>query len=181
MSILLLLWSFLGYALDGNDRLVLQLQDGTEVRGWYYAVDTESLVLSGENRLTKVPIAAIESVLRDEEVLSIASFHAEVEVVLAAARAERANPPPHPHPVLVAGASMLWAGAGHALLGEWKEARGYSIVEGVILGAAAYNVYRRSALGVLVSLAALDLLFKLYAAEESMQLTRVRRARLAAE
>ena len=73
---------------------------------------------------------------------------------------------------------MLWAGGGHAVLGEWKEVKGYAIVEGVIIGAGIYNIYRRSSLGVLVSLGALDLLFKVYSAGEALYITRARRARL---
>jgi hypothetical protein len=178
MCLLFLLWSMLAFSLDGNDRLVLELNDGTEVHGWFYSVDEEVLVVSGDNRFTPIPLEAIGRITRNEEPLPLEDFRGEVKTRLEALEAERANPPPLPHPLWVGGLSMVWAGSGHAVLGEWTDAKGYAVVEIVILGAGAYNLHRGSGLGVMVSLGALDLLFKLYSAGEAMQLARSRRARL---
>ena len=95
---LLMLWSMVAQALDGNDRLVLVLDDGVEVSGWFYSVDEESLTVSGDNRFTSVPLDAIRAVQRDEEPLALTNFHHEVRELLDARDRERASPPPHPHP-----------------------------------------------------------------------------------
>ena len=48
----------------------------------------------------------------------------------------------------------------------------------VVFGAAAYNIYSRSSLGVLASLGALSVLFRVYAASDAVRITQSRRARL---
>ena len=178
MAFWLILCTLVAHALDGNDRLVLSIQGGPEVQGWFYSVDEHTLVVSGDNRFTSIPLDSIRAVQRNEEPMALEEFQSEVLTILAALEDERADPPPHPHPFVVASLSMLWAGAGHAVLGEWTEVKGYAVAEGVILGAAVYNIYRRSSAGVLISLAALDLLFKGYSAGEAVYLVRARRARL---
>ena len=174
----LLLWTAAASALDGNDRLVIELGDGSTVAGWYYSVDEEELTVSGDNRFQSVPIDAITGVIRNDESLPLEELRLEIREILDANAAWREEPPPHPHPLVVGGLSMVWAGAGHAVLREWDDVKGYAILEGVVLGAAAYNIYSRSSLSVLVSLGALSALFRIYAASDSVRITQSRRARL---
>lgn len=178
----MLLWGLLylisAFAFDGNDRLKLQMEQGVEVSGWFYSFENGVLVVSGDNRFVSVPVSNIQAVECNDLPMPLDEFHGQIEMLVRQRIEEQANPPPHAPPFVVVGLSMLWAGSGHAVLGEWKEAKGYAVVEGVIIGTAIYNIYRRSSLGVLVSLGALDLLFKAYSAGEALYITRARRARL---
>ncbi len=164
-------------ALDGNDSLVLQLAGGAEVRGWFYSVKDGVLTVSGENRFTPVPVSAVVGVQRDGAPLPLDVFHREVAQAQARLDAMRADPPPHPPAGVVIGASVLWAGAAPASVGNWKKAAAYSVVEGILVGTAAANVSQGSG-AVLVPLLGLDVLFKGYAAGEAVRVTRRRRDRL---
>ena len=165
------------HALDGNDSLRLELAGGVEVEGWFYSCADGVLTLSGADTLRRVPIAGIVAVERDGEPLPLEVFRAEVADEQARLDAFRASPPPHPRPGVVVGAAVLWAGAAPAAVGDWKRAAGYSLVEGVIVGTALANINAGSG-AVLIPLAALDVLFKGYAAGEAVRVTRKRRARL---
>lgn len=164
-------------ALDGNDSLVLRLAGGGEVEGWFYSVADGVLTVSGDNRFTRIPVSAVVAVQRDGEPLPMAVFQSEVDQAQALLDAMRADPPPHPPAGVVIGASVLWAGAAPASVGNWKKAAAYSVVEGVLVGTAIANARAGSA-AVLVPLLGLDVLFKGYAAGEAVRVTKKRRARL---
>jgi len=165
------------HALDGNDALRVRLAGGAEIEGWYYACADGVLTLSGNDTLHRVPVVSVVSVERDGAPLAMQVFHAEVATEQATLDAFRADPPPHPRPGVVVGAAALWAGAAPAAVGDWKRAAGYSLVEGVIVGTALANINAGSG-AVLIPLAALDILFKGYAAGEAVRVTRKRRRRL---
>jgi hypothetical protein len=110
-------------AFDGNDELVVALVGGAELRGWYLRAEDGVLVLSGENRFTEVPIAAIAGITRDGEVMERSAWQAELGAAQAALDAWRADPPPHPPVPVVVGLSLAWGGAGHAALGEGGPSR----------------------------------------------------------
>lgn len=175
--LLLALLSSVAHALDGNDALRVRLVGGAELEGWYYSCADGVLTLSGNDTLQRVPVVSVVAVERDGEPLSMQVFHAEVASEQALLEAFRADPPPHPRPGVVVGAAVLWAGAAPAAVGDWKRAAGYSLVEGVILGTALANINAGSG-AVLIPLAALDVLFKGYAAGEAVRVTRKRRRRL---
>jgi hypothetical protein len=164
-------------ALDGNDTLELQIAGGSHLSGWFYSVADGVLTLSGGDTFQSVPVASITSVRRDGELLPLDRFHAEVGAAQATLEAFRADPPPHPAAGVVIGASVLWAGAAPAAVGDWKRFAAYSVVEGVLVGTAIANVSAGSG-AVLLPLAALDILFKGYAAGESVRVTKKRRAQL---
>lgn len=167
------------HALDGNDALTLQIVGGAEVEGWFYSCADGVLTVSGNNTLQRVPLVSIMAVERDGEPLPMQTFRAEVAEQQARLDSFRADPPPHPAPGVVIGASVLWAGAAPAAVGDWKKAAAYSLVEGVLVGTAIANINSGSA-AVLIPLAGLDVLFKGYAAGEAVRVTRKRRARLQA-
>jgi len=175
--VLLALASSVANALDGNDSLRVHLVGGAELEGWYYSCADGVLTLSGNDTLQRVPVVSVVAVERDGEPLSMQVFHSEVASEQALLDAFRADPPPHPRPSVVVGAAVLWAGAAPAAVGDWKRAAGYSLVEGVILGTALANINAGSG-AVLIPLAALDVLFKGYAAGEAVRVTRKRRRRL---
>jgi hypothetical protein len=69
---------------------------------------------------------------------------------------------------------MLFAGTGHAMLGDWKAAGGYAAVEGVVLGTIALNVALEDP-RPLPALIALDVIFKIWAAQEAARTAKRRR------
>jgi len=161
--------------LDGNDHLALSLSTGEVVEGWYYDADAQVVVLSGDNRFVEVPLSLVIGVVHDDEPEPLDVFFADVDQ--ARQRSVALTTPMPPPPGAVIGLSLVWAGAGHAALGEWRGALSYSIVECAVAGTAAWNITHEPNLAVLVPLAGLDLLFKGYAAGEAARIARSRRSR----
>ena len=81
-----------------------------------------------------------------------------------------------PRPALVACSSALWAGAGPALLGDWKGFAAYSLLEVSFLGAGAVMIVNEQ-YGPLLPLAALEGLLHVWAAGDSVRESKRRRAR----
>ncbi len=167
-------------AFDGNDALRVTVVGGDVVEGWYVSAVDGLLVLSGNNQFYEVPLPAIQTIVRDGELLDPLTVQAELASAQATMDAFRADPPPHPHPAAVIGASMLFAGAGHAMVGEWKPVAGYAAVELVLLGTAAWNVRNRT-YAVLVPLGLLEMVVRGYSASEAAAITRSRRRKLSLE
>ena len=115
----------------------------------------------------------VESATRNGEPMSLPQLQSEVAEAWALLEAFRADPPPHPRPVTVVGLSMLWAGAGHAALGDRRGFATYSVVESVLLSSIALNVAINNP-QPLPSLIALDLLFKGWSARETARVARRR-------
>lgn len=165
--------------LDGNDRLKLSLATGEVVGGWFYDVDDQFIVLSGDNRFAEVPLALVVGVVHDGTPEPLDLFFEDV--AQARARSVVIGDLRAPAPAAVIGMSFVWAGSGHAALGDWRGFAGYSVVECAILGTAAWNISQEPNLAVLLPLAGLDLIFKGYAAGESARIARSRRSRLRGE
>jgi hypothetical protein len=173
VALLALLLTPLANALDGNDDLVLTLTGGMAVSGWFLRAESDRIVLSGETGLIEVPLVLIESVSRNGEPMGEAVFQSELAEARALLEAFRADPPPHPHPATTFGLSLLWAGAGHAAIGDRRGFATYSVVEGVLLSSIALNVATSNPQPI-PSLVALDVIFKVWSARESTRVARRR-------
>lgn len=165
-------------ALDGNDELTLALHGGAIVTGWYVGVDAGVLRLSGNNRFTNVPLDQVQAVQRDGEPVELALFLAEAAQAQAALDALRADPPRTAPPAVAFGASLVWAGAGHAAAGDWKGAAGWAAVDAVLLGAAAWNLGAERSMGAALPIFAIDLLVRGVAAGDAARIARRERRRL---
>ena len=172
------LLSPLAHAIDGNDELHLELATGESVSGWFYSSQAGELELTGANTHRIVPIFLVSGVVRDGEPLDLALFHSELLARELAYARFREHPPPHPAPSVAFGASLLWAGAGHAALGDWRSFALYSIVEAGLVGTATWAALGEGTQGTLLPVAAVDLLFRGYAAGESARIARARRRAL---
>lgn len=166
------------FALDGNDRLRLDLVGGARVEGWYVGVDGGVLRLSGDNRFVDVPVDQVEAVQRDDLPLGLEEFRAELAQAQALLDALRADPPPAPAPALVATGSFLHAGVGHAALGEWKGAAAWALLDAVVLSAAAWNLFGEESIPAAVPVLALDLVVKGAAAGDAARIARRNRRRV---
>lgn len=179
MSLLLLIWAWVGavWALDGSDALRLTLDGGVVVEGRFARAGAASVFLNAsEQGLAEVPLVLINAVAVNGQPMSLPVFEAELaESWRASMLIDGERIGPAPPPAVVAGASMVWAGAGHAALGEWKSFGLYSGVEVALLGLAALNLTQED-LRPLPALLALDVLFKIYAAQESARIAKRRRA-----
>ena len=165
-------------AFDGNDRLELELSSGEEVVGWHYVAKDGMLVLSGQNRFFEVPTVLVAHVRLDGQPIPLADFHAELAQDQLHLSALRAAPPPLPSPAAVTAASLLWAGSGHAALGDWSTAWGYFAVESVLWGTAAYTIFANGNLPILIPLAGVDIIFRWVAAGDASRRARSRHRQL---
>ena len=163
----------LAAALDGNDELTLQLTGDVAVSGRFLRAEADRVVLSSQTGPVEVPTVLVESVQLNGEPMNHAVFMAELADAWAQLEAFRADPPPHPRPITTAGLSMLWSGAGHAALGDWKSARNYGIVEGVVLSSIALNVALENPQPI-PSLIVVDMAFRVWSARESVRIARRR-------
>ena len=167
-------------ALDSNDLLTLSLAGGVDVTGWFLRAERGDVVLMVDGVQTPVPVALISAARRGGVELPMAEFRAEVAEAEDRLTALRTAPMPRPPPVVVGGLSMIWAGAGYASLGDWREAAAWSVVDGVMLGTAAYAAFGSRDRGLLISAVGLDLFFRGYAAADSARQARRRRTSAAA-
>ena len=163
----------LAAALDGNDDLTLTLTGEVEVSGRFLRAESDRIVLSGEVGIVEVPLVLIESAQRNGLPMGEAELQLEVAEAWALLEAFRADPPPHPHPAAAVGLSLLWAGGGHAALGDWRGFATYSVVESVLLSSIALNVAINNP-QPLPSLIALDVIFRGWSARESARVARRR-------
>jgi hypothetical protein len=163
----------LAAALDGNDDLTLTLTGDVEVSGWFLRAEFDRIVISGETGIVEVPLVLIESAQRNGVPMAEAELELEVAEAWSLLEAFRAEPPPHPHPVATVGLSMLWAGGGHAALGDWRGFATYSVVESVLLSSIALNIAINNP-QPLPSLIALDVIFRGWSARGSARVARRR-------
>lgn len=178
LALLLALSAGPARALDGNDELVLALDGGAVVRGWYVGVDQGVLRLSGDNRFTDVPLDQVVAVQRDGQPLELGAFQAEAAAAQAALDALRADPPRVAPPAVAFGASLVWAGAGHAAAGDWRAGAGWAAVDLVLLGAAAWTLGVQRSTGAAIPIVAVDALVRVVAAGDAARISRRERRRL---
>jgi hypothetical protein len=177
MSLLSLLWltASAALALDGSDRLELTMAGGVLVDGAFLRATPDSLLLSPEaGEIIEVPLVLIEAATINGESMATEALRAEAAAAWQQSLLFSSDPGPMPHPAGVAAASMLFAGTGHAMLGDWKAAGGYAAVEGVVLGTIALNVALEDP-RPLPALIALDVIFKIWAAQEAARTAKRRR------
>ncbi|MFM2245934.1 MAG: hypothetical protein RL071_2008 [Pseudomonadota bacterium] len=170
------------WAIDGNDRLQVVLSTGEQVEGWFYRYEDGQLVLSGEGRLVSVWEGALGSVVRNGAPMSRDALH--LELIAAEARVRAAAAGPTPHPAAVTAASVAWAGAGPALLGDRRQAIWLSVAEAALLTGAAYGAFSAESWNVIVPMVGVDVALHGWAARDARRraLTlRRRQAGLSAE
>lgn len=177
---LALLVAGVAWGLGANDRLSLRLSDSQSVEGWYYLTDAGVVVLSGDNRFTRVPVGLVVAVDRNGEPWSLADFHAEIAAAQQALDAYRAAPPRHPPPGVAAGLGLAWAGLGHAALGQRGRAVSLAALDAALLGVSAWQV-RRGQGAVAFPLVAMDLTVRAWSARDAARVARRRAAMLAGE
>ncbi|MEL6346359.1 MAG: hypothetical protein AAFV53_24825 [Myxococcota bacterium] len=176
-----LVWVSVAVALDGGDVLRLTLEGDVVVEGVFArATASEVMVNAPDVGVTAVPLVLVTAVAVNGTPMGLEAFKAEAASAWQQSMVfSPQSPGQTPHPALVASTSMLWAGSGHAALGEWKDFAVYSTVEVVLLGAMAVNLVQED-VRPLPPLIALDALFKIYAAQESARIAKRRRRAAAA-
>lgn len=163
-------------AFEPHEQLRLELVAGGEVSGYFYACEERALVLTADGERRTVQLNLVDAAWRNGEPLAVDALLAEAELCYAARLAEATRPDLwRPPPLAVGAASAVWPGAGHALLGDWGTALGYSIVELGLLGAASYWLFYQEQPGPILPIIALDLVFRTYAVVDSSRAARRRR------
>ena len=163
-------------ALDGNDVLQLTLADDSVVDGYFHHGDVAEVVVTTAQGPVVVPLMLIQSVQQNGEARPLNLFHADLAEHTELNQLLMEFPPPMPAPGLVFGASLLWAGSGHAMLGDWREFSSYSIVETALIGGMVWAVSEEN-FPFLIPLVGLDAIFKGWSARDSHRIARRRRTR----
>lgn len=174
MSWLVLVASAL--ALEPGDRVRLELAADQSLEGILQSADGDELVLSSAGVQHTVRLTVVEHAWVDGRSLTPADLGREMAELEQREALERAAQGWIPRPASVAIASVLWPGAGHAMLGQWGLFAGYSGVEAVLLGLSAYYVFYDQNLVPAVPLVAVSALFRGYAAVDSARTASKRRA-----
>lgn len=162
-------------ALRASDALTLELAGGGEVSGTFVRAEAGAVVLRAAEGPVEVPRALVVAVSLNGEPWTVHALLVELDAAERERAALLADPPPSPPPALVAGLSLLWSGAGHAALGESRAAAGYAAADAVMIGAGALSLVNPRNRATGVTIFALDLALRGYAAAEAAQLARSRR------
>jgi hypothetical protein len=162
---------------------VLSLDGGEELDGWFVRAEAGSVVLHVPElgRATVIPLSVVKSVQCNQESWPVERFASEVTEAQRQYEAWLENPPPHPHPIILAGPSIVLAGTGHALLGDWEFAKGMMLLDGVAMGAMAIEGFGQQRVHIFYTAALVSLIFKAYAVSDASYRTRQRRRRLGLE
>jgi len=157
--------------------LLVTVVGGGRFEGAFVSFGEDHLRLSTRDGVIGIAFPLVVSVGVGEGEVPPEVFLAAVRSWSEAARGEALASPP---PALVGGASLLlWAGAGPAILGEWKRFAAYSVLEGALLGAGGIML-AKGQYGPLLPLGALDALVRGWAGAEAVDEARRRRRRAAA-
>lgn len=143
--------------------------------GWYVSVDQGELRLSGDNRITPVPVGLIVGVRLNDEEITLVAFLEEVRRDQERLDLLRSTPGPRVSPAAAGGLSLAWAGAGHLAVGEPREAVGWAVLDGVLIGAAAWTLAGERSVGATVPILALDALIRVAAATDAARSARRKR------
>lgn len=163
-------------ALEPGDRVRLELSADQQLEGILLSADADELVLTSAGVDHTVRLTVIEHAWVDERSLTPAELGREMAELDQRQELQRAAQGWTPRPATVAIASVIWPGAGHAMLGQWGLFAGYSGVEAVLLGLSAYYVVYDQNLVPAVPLAAVSLLFRGYAAVDTARTASKRRS-----
>jgi hypothetical protein len=173
---MILLLTGTAWGLDGNDALVLQLAGDVVISGTFLRAEPDQIWLSSaeDSEIIAVPLILLENATINGAPVSLEQIHSEAAQSWETVRVLVGDQGWAPHPIPVSGASLLFAGAGHAMLGDGRAAGGYAAVESVLLGTIALNVALEDPRS-LPALIAVDVLLKIYAAQESARMARRKR------
>ncbi len=182
----MILWLWLlvnpAAAIDINDHLLIELQGGERVEGWFLKAEADSVVVSvpAEGTAVTVPFDILKSVTLNDAPIQLEAFRREVEAEWRALLMWRADPPPHPAPGVVAVSGVVVAGSGHAMLGEWGPGAPMIFADTAfmtIMGLEASG-HGTGRVDIFFTAALLSTVFKAYALADGYRRAQRRRARL---
>ncbi len=158
-----------------RDGLPLQIValGGQRFDGAFVAIEGEALAISTREGLVELPLPIVVSVEVEGVEYSREAFLEGVHAWALMAKAQALSTPP---PALVGASSVLWAGAGPAMLGDWDGFLAYTVLEASFIGAGAVMVWNEQ-YGPLLPLAALDLFLHIWAGTDAVREARRRRRR----
>lgn len=168
------------WALDPGDQVQVVLIGGGEIQGAVKSAGPTSLALTGQNQEYQVSLALVEQAWINGEQATAAHLKEEAAELynrqsLELSRLKERSP----RPLVVFGASMLWPGSGHLLLGERALGLGYAALELVLVGTGAFFAYTENYQS-LVPLIGVETLFRVYAVSDATGKAKRRRARIQA-
>lgn len=162
-------------AIEPDQPISVTLAAGGELQGSILSWDETTLRLLTPDGVMELPLALVAQAEQGGRVMDAAQLRAEL-VLQTESNAPRIPPELGPAPPLVALASMTWAGAGQALQHDRGEAIGYAVVDGLLLGGAAYMLLRERNAFAAIPFVGLDLVLRVYSAAEAVDEARRRRS-----
>lgn len=168
------------FALSSNSRLELTLAGGESIEGWFVRADANAVIVSSPGQLdtTRIPTGLVVSVRENGERMTLHVFLDELQEAHRSLTEWLADPPAHPPPAIVATLSAFVPGTGQAALGEWGRAGGYFAADLTLIGLGGLEYATEQRFGMLVSLAAIDLVVRAVSASDAARLSARRRRKL---
>jgi hypothetical protein len=168
------------FALSSNSRLELTLAGGESIDGWFVRADAKAVIVSTPGQLdtTRIPTGLVVSVRQNGERMALQVFLDELQDAHRSLTEWLADPPAHPPPAIVAAMSAIVPGTGQAALGEWGRGGGYLAADLTLLGLGGLEYATERRFGMLVSLAAIDLVIRAVSASDAARLSARRRRKL---
>jgi hypothetical protein len=168
------------WALEPGDQVQVELVGGGEIQGSVKSAGPTSLMLTGGNQEHRVSLALVEGAWINGEQTTTAQLKEEAAELYHRQSLELSRLKDHsPRPLVVFGASMLWPGTGHLLLGERGLGLGYALVELMLVCTGAFFAYTENYQS-LVPLIGVETLFRVYAVSDATGKSMRRRARIQA-
>jgi len=173
-----LMWSIgLALAIDVNDQLSLQLDGGETIEGWFVRAGPDHVFIhiptTGDT--SRIPLNMVHRVEVNGGLVESGTFGEEVKAAHEAWQRWRSDPPPHPPASIVATSSLLLAGSGHAMLGDWGLAPGLLFADSVGMGVVAWEMGHQQRLNVLLGASVVSIVMKTYGATNSARAAKARR------
>ena len=159
--------------LAAGTPLELEVVGGQRYEGAFVGIEDPILQLSTRDGVVDIPLPAVVVVNIDGVPYSTEAFREGARQWGQALLDEALRVP---HPFLAGASSVLWAGAGPAVLGDRKSAFAYTILEISFIGAGAVMISNEQ-YGPLLPLAALDVMLHVWAGAESVRESKRRRSR----
>ena len=176
----LLTGSMTAWALDTNDRLMLTLDGGEQVHGWFVRAEKDAVVIAipGHRETTRVRNNLVAQVRLNGDTVAMDDYRSQLQVAYSEWVDWVANPPPHPPPVLVGTMGAVFPGSGHAALGEWRHFAGYAIADVTLIGLMGLELATQQRLGMLLTLGGVDLIVRGVSVGDAARISRRRRRQL---
>ena len=164
-------------AIVPNETVTVELLGGETVEGRVATIESHGLQLTTEKGLVWIESTLVAQANFEDRQLTQAALREEIRERLSY-ELQRIDGryAATPRPLAAATASVVLPGAGQAMLGQNKEAKGFLVADVIVLSLGAYMWFVQKDRAAAVPLFALDLIFRSSSASQAYRLSQRRRA-----